>query len=134
MGAGDRSAKDAWVHKVLGLDVGAAAPDAQEQQPGSGLEGWMQARGEVIQVLRQLEAAIRAMGDPLGNQAIVLVKSISANLTAAPSDRRQVDELRRYLQSDSVIDDAETPNGFGIEVRIRQPLLGALAAMEQGLA
>jgi hypothetical protein len=75
--------------------------------------------------------AIHRMADPEGDAAIILVRSIAANLTEKPTTASQIQELQHYLETDEVIEDAEAPNGFGIQVRIRQPLLASLAGLRQ---
>jgi hypothetical protein len=135
--AGNRSAKDAWVSRVLGVDVAADGTATTATAPPSrtrAAEQWGTARETVLETLKDLEMSIRSMNDPLGNDAIILVKAIAANLTAAPQTPQQIGELKRYLQTDSIIDDAESPNGFGIELHIRAPLMSALLAMEQSMA
>ena len=123
---------DAWVLRFLGIDPragtgggggGGTLPDA--------LARWSRERAEVLGQLKDLELAIRVMGDPLGDAAIVLVRAISANLTERPDSKNRVAELRRYLTTDSIIDDAELENGFGIDVRIRAPLLPVLDALDR---
>ena len=52
------------------------------------------------------------------------VAKLSADLSASQA---QVAELQKYLQTDSIITDAESPNGFGIKISLRKPLLEALA-------
>ena len=129
-GTETRTPQDEWVWRTFGFDPRAPAG------PGDGAKGqaaWTEARSAVVSTLDELARAIAAMKNPLGDKAIILVRSISANLTAAPSSRREVQELRRYLETDSVIDDAELPNGFGIEVRIRAPLLHALDLLDRSL-
>ena len=39
-------------------------------------------------------------------------------------------ELISYLGTDSIIQEAEIPNGFGFKVELRRPLLTALAALK----
>jgi hypothetical protein len=63
-------------------------------------------------------------------EAVILLRAIAANLTEEPSTPQQLAELRRYLETDDVIEEAEEPNGFGIEVSLRAPLLEALSALE----
>jgi len=127
---GERAPRDAWVLRVLGFDP-TKATNGSGLKPA--LERWAQSRAAVIGQLKQLETAIRAMNDPLADEAIILVKAISANLTAAPDSKRAVAELRRYLETDSIIDDAELENGFGITVRIRDPLIPALDALDRAM-
>jgi hypothetical protein len=135
--------KDNWVRQVLGVVVaeptgGAALPGkGRAADPGGGLQaalaGWDTRRSEVIATLKSLESAIRGMRDPLSDPAIILVKAIAANLTAVPDSKNSVAELRRYLDTDDIIVEAEHPNGFGIDVKIRQPLDEALTALEHAL-
>lgn len=128
----DRSARDEWVRKVLGVSVPVREPG--QPTAGDGLAAWKAARSTAIGQLKQLEAAIAAMRHPRGTSAIVLVKAIQMNLTAAPDTRRSVDELRRYLETDDIIQEAERPNGFGLKVELRGPLLRALGILERQLA
>src|SRR5271167_25035 len=108
--AGNRSSKDAWVSRVLGVDVKADRPLAPPSRTRAA-EQWGTARETVLATLKDLELSIRSMNDPLGDDAIILVKAIAANLTAAPQTPQQIGELKRYLQTDPIIDDAESPNG-----------------------
>ena len=142
----------AWVLKVLGVslpevaDTGAAKAGAAKDTgtkdtstkdtgtKGGGPAAWTAARAAAIGQLKALEGAIAKMKHPQGNAAIILVKAIQANLKAMPESRRDVGELRRYLESDDIIAEAEQPNGFGIKVELKRPLLGALAALEDELA
>ena len=74
------------------------------------------------------------MKHPRGDAAVVLLRSIQMNLTAKPRSQRDVSELERYLHGDDIITDAERPNGFGLTVQLRAPLLKALAALKPSLA
>lgn len=94
---------------------------------------WQSARNQAIAALKQLEAKIRAMEDPESDAAIILVKAIQANLTANPATLQQAAELERYLKTDSAVADAEAPNGFGIAIDIRRPLLEALGKLKPQL-
>jgi hypothetical protein len=109
----------------------SSAPAAPDLQDALGI--WAQRRADALSALKRLEAAIRAMKHPAGDAAIILVKAVAANLTAVPDTKGKVAELRRYLATDAIIDDAELPNGFGIEVKIRAPLTGALDALDRAL-
>ncbi|HZR16131.1 MAG TPA: hypothetical protein VFE51_02285 [Verrucomicrobiae bacterium] len=97
------------------------------------LEQWTTARGKVINDLKALEKAIRDMKDPEGDEAIILVKAIQANLTSRPETAKAVKELERYIATDEIITEAEEPNGFGLKIAIRGPLLPALAALRSAL-
>jgi hypothetical protein len=116
----------------------AITSPANEQTAGGGAEknalaGWHSARSQVIASLKELEGKIRAMAVPEGDEAIILVKAIQANLTENPATIQQAAELERYLKTDSIITDAESPNGFGIKINIRQPLLEALSKLKPQL-
>lgn len=97
------------------------------------LAAWTQARTAVLAQLLALEKAIRGMKDPEGDAAIILVKAIQANLTARPDSRQAVAELERYISTDDIIDEAQGPNGFGLTVEIRTPLLAALSKVRAAL-
>jgi hypothetical protein len=96
----------------------------------SAMANWQSARNRVVASLRELEGKIRAMADPESDGAIILVKSIQANLAGNPATPQQMAELEQYLKTDSVITDAEAPNGFGIKIDIRSPLLDALGKLK----
>jgi len=128
----DDVAKRAWVQRVLGVGSGDGSPSPDA--PVVGLVAWKAARSAAIGQLKRLEGAIAAMKHPRGTQAIILVKAIQANLTASPDSARSVGELKRYLQTDDIIAEAEQPNGFGIKVELRKPLLDALSTLERQLA
>jgi len=115
----------AWVTRVLGVAVSSGGAGAGSGEV-RGLDVWQAARTKAIATLGALEAAFRKMDEPEVDDAIILLRAIRANLTEAPVTWRQVDELRRYLTDDDIIDDAEEPNGFGIIVVLREPLLAAL--------
>lgn len=117
---------DDWVARVLGVTFPGGGA-------GSALAGWQQARGEAVAQLRKLGRAIRANDDPEAQPAIVLIEAIVKNLTVAPADRRAVAELVRYLKTDDIIGEAESKNGFGIDVSLREPLLRALAPLQAAL-
>jgi hypothetical protein len=112
-----------------------AAPSAPASTDAhaSALAQWQTARAAVVAQLGKLCNAIKATRDPQADPAIILVRAIQANLSTEPDSLRSVAELERYLRTDDIIDEAESPNGFGIRVAIREPLLGALDALKQQL-
>jgi hypothetical protein len=118
----------AWVQRVLGLDLPPAESGLIAAQVA-----WSRRREDVVTTLKGLETAIRKMNDPDGDEAIILVRAIAANLTPMPDSKSSIAELRRYLATDRIIGDAELPNGFGIRVQIRAPLLGALDALDTAM-
>ena len=108
----------AWLSQTFGVSLGGG---------GGGLEGWRGARTAALGQLVALETAFRGMDEPEVNEAIILLKAIQANLTEAPETAQQVDELRKYLETSDIIEEAEEPNGFGLTINLREPLLAALA-------
>lgn len=119
------AAKAEWLGKVLGV----ALPARGGAAPG-GMAAWQAARGAAIASLKALENAFRSMKEPEVDEAIILLRAIQANLTAAPETPQQVAELERYISTDDVIEEAEEPNGFGLTVDLRGPLLAALAELK----
>jgi hypothetical protein len=108
------------VTKVLGVTIQQGATAIL------GLAEWQQARTTAIGTLNRLADAVSKLDIPEAPNAVILLRAIRANLTESPTSTRQIGELRRYLTTDEIITDAEDPNGFGIEVRLREPLLAAL--------
>lgn len=128
---GNAYAKAAWVLRVLGVDVaGPPIPDGQAAGEPRGMDAWLAAREAAVAALRQLEDAFRAMDEPEVPKAIMLLRSVSANLTMRPATRRQVDELRSYIEQESTISEAEMDNRFGFVVSLRRPLLAALSRIQ----
>lgn len=110
----------------------AAPPDGGAGAAiGPGLAAWQKARSAALSQIKALQVHIGKMQHPRGNAALILLKSIQANLSARPDSPAQVAELRRYLQTDDILREAERPNGFGLTVALRQPLLAALDTLEQ---
>ena len=109
---------------------------ADEEQPQvrpvpRGMAEWQAARATALATLKALEAEVRQMEVEEGPEAVILLRAIQANLTAQPETPQQVAELQRYLETDDIIAEAEEPNGFGITVSLRAPLLAALAGLRQ---
>jgi hypothetical protein len=102
--------------------------------PKAALQKWAEARAEILASLKRLEGSIRAMRHPKGDKAVIEVMSISANLTKEPNSKAQLNELRRYLTSDDVIDAVEAPNGFGIPIHIRKILMPVIDLLDQTIA
>ena len=121
-------AKVAWVTRVLGVSREAAA---SRDNAGDAMAGWATARAAALGSLKALENAYRGMKHPLSDSAIILLRAIQANLTAEPATPAQVRELEAYLTGDRIIAEAETPNGFGFKVALRDPLLAALGGLKQ---
>jgi hypothetical protein len=95
------------------------------------LEG---ARAAALATLKQLEKAYRGFDHPDADEGIILLRAIQANLTPEPATKQQVDELENYIAGDDILVEAEEPNGFGIAVKLREPLLAALASVRASMA
>ncbi|HIV71142.1 MAG TPA: hypothetical protein H9903_09440 [Candidatus Aquabacterium excrementipullorum] len=107
--------------------------DTDNTGAAQALASWAQARTTALGQLLALEKAIRGMNDPEGDAAIILVKAIQSQLTARPATRQAVVELERYIATDDIIDEAQGPNGFGLTVELRTPLLAALSQLRTAL-
>lgn len=118
--------KSEWVERVLGFRLPTAA-----QAPPDGLTAWRTVRVAALGSLKALESAFRGMKEPETDRAIILLRAIQANLTEAPRTPAQVGELETYITTDRIITEAEAPNGFGIKIDLRRPLLAALAGLRQ---
>ncbi len=114
----------------------AAVPGSPAQQAGdlaAVLAAWHAARAVATTQLHNLSDAIRATGDPDGAPLIVLLQAIGKNLTPNPSTRQQAVELERYLVTDRIIDDAASPNPFGVEIDLRAALRPAAEQLKAAL-
>ena len=134
----DRSEKNEWLQRVLGVggpssSSASTATESDDGQLQNALAAWTKVRTKAIGSLRALEGAIRGMNHPAGDKAIILVRAITANLTETPDTKNRIIDLRNYLQNDRIIEEAEEPNGFGINVDLRVPLLEALEEVEWAL-
>jgi hypothetical protein len=126
--------KKAWVERVLGFKFAAKAADAPAPlDPTAALKKWSAARSKVVSDLVTLGKAIAKSNDPERAEAIILLQAIGKNLTAEPKSLQSVNELERYLTSDTIVEDAERPNGYRVKIAIRRPLLAALAALRSAL-
>jgi len=129
--------------QFLELRLGVAIPPdflaraAEGSSSNDGLQTaqtrWQTARAAVQAQLKTLCDAIKAMKDPEADPAIILVRAIQANIVERIDSQKQVAELERYLQTDTIITEAEAPNGFGISIAIRNPLLSALGDLKRHL-
>ncbi len=124
-------AKAAWVARVLGWSPDATPP---RNGPADAMASWSTARATALASLKALENAYRGMKHPLSDSAVILLRAIQANLTADPATPARVKELENYLTGDRIIAEAETPNGFGLEVALRKPLLAALDGLKRAQA
>ena len=120
-----------WIPGGPGGGAPAGGPSADALK--AALAAWQSARNKALADLKQLEAKIKALADRESDAAIVLLRGIQGNLTERPATLQQVTALERYLQTDSIITDAESPNGFGIKISLRKPLLEALGKLKPRL-
>jgi hypothetical protein len=132
--------KRVWLARVLGVRLGAERDPRMDGPPDNGspetnledaMADWRRARARVSSPLRRLSKAIAATGESDADRLVILLQAIIKNLSAEPACLSAVVELDRYLRTDDIIEDAETPNPFGIDVAIRAPLLEALAQLAQ---
>jgi hypothetical protein len=122
--------KNGWVERVLGFTFTRPATNDDARQ--AAMDGWRTARASAIASLDSLARAVATAKLVDADKTVMLLRAIRANLTESPETQQQIDELRNYLEDDDVIDAAETPNGYGIEINLRDPLLDALDALEDG--
>jgi hypothetical protein len=110
-----------WVRRVLNLPMEQSASVAG----ASPIEQWQAARRLVIGQIGALMRAIEAEGDPNGARAVILLRAVAANLTAAP-DARGVERLTGFIDADDIVAAADAPNRFGITLGLRSQLKPAL--------
>jgi hypothetical protein len=127
--AGSDDARRAWVERVLGLRLQpVSATD------GAAMKLWQAERANAVANLRALANEIVKAGDPEARRAVILLQAIIKNLTPMPDSLQSVAELERYLTDDDIIVDADQPNPFGVDLKLRAALLPALAGLRQEYA
>jgi hypothetical protein len=129
--SGGTDAKKDWVERVLGVRFPPAVQSAGAS--GAAMKVWQAERAKAVASLRALATEIVKSRDPEAQDAVLLLQAIVKNLTPIPDSLRSVAELERYLAEDDIIDDAEEPNPFGIDLKLRAPLLPALAGLRREL-
>jgi hypothetical protein len=97
------------------------------------LGAWHTARAAAVHDMRLLETAIAKSKDPDAGQAVLLLQAIIKNLTTDPGTLQSVLELEKYLTTDEIVAAAETPNRFGVSVKLRGPLVASLADLKAHL-
>ncbi len=99
------------------------------------LQAWTAARAAASEQLTKLVDAFKTSGHPQAERGMELLRAvINKQLTPRPVTAHQVDELLRYVETDEIFTDAETPNPFGFKVTIRTPLLKALGELKKHVA
>jgi hypothetical protein len=146
LGQSDRQAKDGNLAAAVTLlgelrtllqgatEFRTAPAGGGTQNAAAALAAWQEARKKAVEQLGALGKAISASKHPRTTDALIELQAIAKNLTPKPDSLRGVKELERYLQTDRIIDDAESPNPFGMTVALRAPLLTALEELKPGLA
>lgn len=130
--ANNSAEKAAWIGRVLGVVLDEGMPDGRAGTFSLGanleaaIEGWATARAMAVATLTKVETAVRKSLHPDRDKAVIILRSVRANLSERPDTMQKVSELRDYLAKDDVVDAAETPNIFGIRVALKTPLLQAL--------
>lgn len=107
---------------------------ANDERRERAMQDWSEARARAVAQLQELTAAFRRTNDPESDAGVVLLQAVAKNLTPRPDSPQAVAELVRYLETDDVILEAETPNPFGVVVDLRAPLLKALAELQNHVA
>ena len=129
--------KDEWTEAVFGIKLdalGGAVAGAGAQPPlAAALKAWDDERAAAATQLRQLGSAIKAANDPEAEDANKLIEEIVENLAPPPDTMQAVDKMEQYLTTDDIIDDAESPNGFGIAITFRGQMLKALGGIRSAL-
>ncbi len=137
------------IRKVIARDAGltlhvevrvAGGPTGDETPQGATAEGleaaraaWRTGRATAVGQLTKVRDAIKAIKYDDGIKAVILLDSIIKNLTPEPADRRAVEELRRYLATDDVIDRAHELTAFGVAIDFKEKLLKVLATLNECL-
>jgi len=113
---------------------GPAQKDAAAQKVDleTALAAWTTARMAALGQLAKLAAAIKASGHPKAAEGFQLIELIiKKNVTQRPATANQVKELRHYIETEEVFVDAEKPNPFKLAVKVRQPLIDAVAELQK---
>jgi hypothetical protein len=118
---------------IKAITSGGPPDDAPKSAPSKAsspnMAPWVDARQNALDQLTTVARAVAATKDPDAKGAIIELQSIIKNLTALPDTPQKIAELERYLRDDDVITAAEeAPEGFG-PIRLREPLLKALATL-----
>lgn len=111
-----------------GTAAAGAAGDKSAQMEAA-LEAWRSVRNDAVGKLRALSKEIAEAKLPEAKEAIIEVSAVFKQLTAEPRTLQQVQELRRWLEQDDVVDDVCTIE----EDDIRTPLLDALLGVQRAI-
>ncbi|MCE9637055.1 MAG: hypothetical protein K8T90_15225 [Planctomycetes bacterium] len=92
------------------------------------LDAWVAARTEIVTQLKAVAADLNSAEHPEKDKAVIQLGAVARQLTAQPTELRQVDELERWLKDDDVVADI-----CDLAFDLRTPLLGALAEIRRDL-
>ncbi len=106
----------------------------QQSVDGPGLKAWQQAAQKARYQVRRLQLALKLIEHQTAPEVVEILDGLVSELEKDPISLAEAAALEKFLQSDDRIDSAETPNPFGVEVRLREPLLAALAQRKAELA
>ena len=100
----------------------AQAGDASQKgdaELNAALQAWTTARTAAVGQLAKLVAAFKTSNHPQAESGIGLLQAVINKQLTPPATLRQTDELVRYIETDEIFTDVETPNPFGFVVNIR---------------
>ncbi|MES2639946.1 MAG: hypothetical protein V4850_10705 [Myxococcota bacterium] len=116
----DFAAANKTLDEIEALLAGPAGASAGE----AALAEWQRSRAQVVKSLNVVAQDIAKARHASSAKAIMEIKAVLANLTAAPTTERQVEELETWLANDEVVADiCDLADDF------RAPLLKALAEL-----
>ena len=79
---------------------------------------WRRDARNVVRSIRKLQNRMRASGEEVNTRAADQLERIVTRLEAPPDDT-----TKAFLESDELVQQAEQPNDFDVEIRIREALL-----------
>ncbi len=91
---------------------------------------WEASRAAAVAPLKAILARVQDFDHPGAMRASLRLRSVIKTLAFDPATQREATELERWVASDDVVENVEKPNGFGIAVSLRTPLLQALGELK----
>jgi hypothetical protein len=95
-----------------------------------GAVGWQKAKIETINQIRQLQTALVKTKRPGALQIARMLESVPKGLEIHPDSEENLKALETYIATDNIINKAEKPNPWGIQIAIREPLMKALERLK----
>lgn len=121
-------------HQALdGLQKAISELLAAAARVPASLVAWQKAATNSRFQLRRLQFALRGTKHPTALQIVSVIDRLVERLETTPASQMEAEQFEQFLRSDATITSAETPNPFGIELAIRQPLLEAISALKSDL-